>query len=54
LTYYEKVGSMEPYTEASSIGQKGLFVRIADIHDFHHRNPLNVNRLSKTETLYNR
>ena len=45
---------MELYTKASSIGQKGLFGRIAENHDFHHRNPLNVNRLSKTEALYNR
>jgi hypothetical protein len=27
---------------------------IESIHDFHHRNPLNVKRLSKTEALYNR
>jgi hypothetical protein len=45
---------MEPYTKASGIGQKGLFVRIAEIHDFQHRTPLNVNKLSKTEAMYNR
>lgn len=45
---------MEPYAQGSSIGQKGLFGGIADIQDFHHRSPLNLNRLSKTEAFYNR
>ena len=27
---------------------------IGDIHDFHHRNPLNLNRLSRTEALHAR
>ena len=31
-----------------------LFGGIVDIHDFHHRNPLNVKRLSDTEALHNR
>ena len=54
LTYREKVGSMDPYTEGSGIGQRGLFGRIAGIHDFHQGTSLNVNRLSKTEAMYNR
>jgi hypothetical protein len=27
---------------------------IGDIHDFHHRNPLNINRLVRNKALYNR
>jgi hypothetical protein len=27
---------------------------IGDIHDFHHRNPLNVNKLVQNKALYNR
>jgi len=45
---------MDPYTEGSGIGQRGLFGRIAGIHDFHQGTSLNVNRLSKTEAMYNR
>jgi len=48
------VSSMEPNTKGSSIGEKGVFEGIAEDHDFHHRNPLDVNRLSKTEALCNR
>jgi hypothetical protein len=45
---------MEPYTERSSIGQKGLFGRIVEIHDFHQGTPYYFNRLGKCQACNNR
>jgi hypothetical protein len=41
-------------TSITYIQTEGLFEGIAEIHNFHHRTPLNVKRLSETKAFHNR
>jgi hypothetical protein len=45
-----------PWPSAAGIGfpKRAAPSGIGDIHDFHHRNPLNVNKLVQNKALYNR
>jgi len=68
--FRQKIGKVfcPIHVELGTIGANPVFLRarpvgfpkrvapsgIGNIHDFHHRNPLNVKRLSETEALHNR
>jgi len=47
---------LRPWSRAAGISfpKRLASSGIGDIHDFHHRNPLNVKRLSETEALHTR
>jgi hypothetical protein len=68
--FRQKIGKVfrPVHVELGTIGPNPVFLRarpvgfpkniapsgIGDIHDFHHRNPLNVKRLAQNKALYNR